>query len=94
MENSFKKTAFRNLVHAEICVCVTFKYYIVEDNLYFEVANSYKEYLPTYLSGLLLQLANHIIFSASFQINFKLEKNIAADIVFVSFPIATVCYVT
>ena len=86
----FKKTAFRNLVHAEICVCVTFKYYIVEDNLYFEVANSYKEYL----SGLLLQLTNHIIFSASFQINFKLEKNIEADIVFVSFPIATVYYVT
>ena len=78
----FKKTAFRNLVHAEICVCVTFKYYIVEDNLYFEVANSYQEYLPTQLSGLLFQIAKCIIFSGSFQINFKLEKKIEADIVF------------
>ena len=39
-----------------------FAYYIVEDNLYFEVANSYKEYLPTLLSGLLLQIANRVIF--------------------------------
>ena len=62
----------------EIYVCVTFKYY----NLYFEVANCYKQYLPTFMRGLLLQIANRIIFYGSFQIYFNLEKNIEADIVF------------
>ena len=47
IENSFKKQHSEIWFMREMCVCVTFKYYIVEDNLYFEVANSYKEYLPT-----------------------------------------------
>ena len=94
MENSFKKRHSEIWFMRNIYVGVTFRYTYYMYNLYFEVANCYKENLPTQLSGLLLQIANLIIFSGSFQINFSREKNIEADIVFASFLIATMCYVT